>query len=160
MIGSRDTRKYQLSVDVCAEPEDQVWYVVQEPFSSETDGILQGIAGVVASPSEQLQVIRPGDPGTSEASYVLTGTAISEQVHLRKWTNQEEQAKYVHCVESARQAARVVSGLLGAVTGRFGNIVQGSGNCGPRPRQRSGTMLSLRAIFLTRVCDSFMNTLQ
>ena len=157
-IGDRDTLQYELRVEVCAEPEDQVWYIVQNPFSSERNGKLHTLADVVASPSKQLQVVHSTDPGSNDATYILRGTVFSENFQINNWTNRLEQSRHTNCVEKAKQSSRMISGLLGAVTGRRLNLGDGGRHCGPRPPHRTGELLSLKAIFSTKICDNHMHT--
>ena len=157
-IGDRDTLKFNLRVVVCVQPEDQVWYVVQAPFSSDRGSRPGNMRDVVKSPSRQIQVVQPGGPGADDASYILRGAVFSEKQRIDDWTNDGERYKHSKCVADARRSQQMMSGLLGSLTGRRLNIGSGGHNCGPSPPRRTGKMLSMRAVFVTKVCDIHMDT--
>ena len=157
-IGDRETLKFDLGVVVCVQPEDQVWYVVQAPFSSESGFRLGSMRGVVKSPSRQIQVVRPGGAGAGGASYTLRGDVFSEKFRVAGWTNHDEPRKHSKCVQDARQSRQMMSAILGSLTGSRMNLGSGGHNCGPSPPHRTGNMLSMKAVFVTKLCDSQMDT--
>ena len=158
-IGSRETLRLTLRVDVCVGPADQVWYVRIDDMESETAGDLAWMKSRLKSPTDAIQLVRPGELGAEHAPYRIQGMAFSENVSIRGFTNEDKIRQHDQCVRKRREQARNQKQILNSFgLGSLTMVVQGGGDpsrvCGDRPRRIRGERLEAEAVFEIKVCDT------
>ena len=151
-IGDRETLRLTLQVDVCVGPANQVWYVRIEDMMSEKDGGLVWMKSRLTSPTDRIQLVRPGELGAEHAPYRIQGLVFSENVSVRSFTNEDEIRLHDRCVRKQRSQARTQRHILNSFgLGNLGSVVQGGSDpsraCGDRPRRVRENRLVAEAVF-------------
>ena len=164
-IGTRETLRLTLRVDVCVGPADQVWYVRIDDMESETVGDLAWMKSRLKSPTDRIQLVRPGELGAEHAPYRIEGLAFSEIVSVRSFTNEDQIRRYDQCVRTKRSQARTQRRVLDSFGLRnLVSVVQGAGDpsraCGDRPRRIRGNRLEAEAVFEIKICDTHIGDCQ
>ena len=158
-IGSRETLRVKMRVNVCVTPADQVWYVRIEDVGSETYGPFEWMKSRFHSPTEQIQLVRSARLRAGEAAYKMHGWAFSERLSVQNYTNRKDTQAYYNCVKKQRARARNSQRVLGALgLGDVGRILEGltsgAGSCGDPPERVAGRRLEAEAIFQIKICDA------
>ena len=144
-LGSREAYVLELRVDVCVEPQDQVWFVQFGEFRDGRGGLLESMPRQLAGlATPRIQFLMPGDRIAREASFTLEGEVLSESVQAVKRANTEEVAKYRQCRRGTEMTRKFFGGTLD-------NLFTAS--CGQPPRVRTWTDIVARATFQVRLCD-------
>lgn len=172
-IGNRETLRITMRVNVCVTPADQVWYVRIEEVRSETHGIIEWMQSRFHSPTDRIQLVRPGELRADEAAYKLLGQVFSENISVRNHTNINEVEAYKDCVQKKKQRAQtrnqqnqhyqspgqqkgsLEQGLAGlAILGIVAALVSDADSCGDPPQLVTGEKFEAKAIFQIKICDT------
>ncbi|MCY4590439.1 MAG: hypothetical protein OXE86_07735 [Alphaproteobacteria bacterium] len=164
-IGTRETLRVTLQVDVCVGPADQIWYVRIDDLVSETKGDLAWMKSRLKSPTDRIQLVRPGELGAEHAPYRIEGLAFSEKASVHSFTNDDQIRRYDQCVQTRRSQAQTQMQFLNSFgLGNFGSVVRGAGDpsraCGDRPRHTRGNRLEAEAVFEIKICDTHIGNCQ
>ena len=164
-IGSRETLRLTLRVNVCVGPVDQVWYVRIGDIESEAKGELDWMKSRLKSPTDRIQLVRSGDLGADVAAFRIQGMVFSENVALRNYTNEKEIQAYDKCLRKLHSQDRNQRRMLNSFgLSQLTNIIQGTGDssraCGYRPQRTSGKRLEAEAVFQVKICDTHLGDCQ